>query len=52
MKNHSLKLLALQVGLIASANALTIVDAPNSPNGYLLSRAEINAARQINQHDD
>ena len=45
MKNHSLKLLALQVGLIASANALTIVDDPNNPNGYLLSRAEINAAR-------
>ena len=45
MKTHSIKLLALQVALIASANALTIVDDPNNPNGYLLSRAELNAAR-------
>ena len=51
MKNHSLKLLALQVGLIASANALTIVDDPNNPNGYLLSRAEINAARDAKASD-
>jgi chitodextrinase len=51
MKTHSLKLLALQVGLIASANALTIVDDPNNPNGYLLSRAEINAARDAKASD-
>ena len=51
MKNHSLKLLALQVGLIASANALTIVDDPNNPNGYLLSRAEINTARDAKASD-
>lgn len=51
MKNHSLKLLALQVGLIASANALTIVDDPNNPNGYLLSRAEINTSRDAKASD-
>lgn len=51
MKTHSLKLLALQVGLIASANALTIVDDPNNPSGYLLSRAEINASRDAKASD-
>ncbi|MBE0357072.1 chitinase [Pseudoalteromonas phenolica] len=51
MKTHSLKLLALQVGLIASANALTIVEDPNNPNGYLLSRQEINAARDAKASD-
>ena len=51
MKKHSLKLLALQVGLIASANALTIVDDPNNPNGYLLSRAEINTSRDAKASD-
>ncbi|WP_404395617.1 chitinase [Pseudoalteromonas phenolica] len=51
MKTHSLKLLALQVGLIASANALTIVDDPNNPSGYLLSRAELNASRDAKASD-
>tara|TARA_Y100000782_G_C10183618_1_gene265204 strand:+ start:1095 stop:2531 length:1437 start_codon:yes stop_codon:yes gene_type:complete len=51
MKTHSIKLLALQVALIASANALTIVDDPNNPNGYLLSRAELNAARDAKASD-
>ncbi|RZF92061.1 carbohydrate-binding protein [Pseudoalteromonas sp. CO302Y] len=51
MKTHSIKLLALQVALIASANALTIVDDPNNPNGYLLSRTELNAARDAKASD-